>query len=162
MKKCILVAAVMCLMFGKAEAGDKRNTPYGPSQALASADYGGVDVSTLSLSASLKLAFIGEGVFHGVNMTTPTALNEYVDVFDSSSTTVGLDGGIGDYPQSSTFIPIARIYNSTQAVTSPGTVYPGNVIGLKYPLRVKNGLVFKYQVNTLYLLSVLYTKYPDQ
>ena len=160
--KSFLIAGALCLMTALVWAGSARKTPYGPNQALASADYGGVDVSTLSLSASLTLAFRGAGVFQGVVFTTPTLLNEYVDIFDSSATTAGLSSAIGSYPQSDTILPIMRIYNSTTTASLGQTPFPGQIVPLKYPLRVENGLVYKYQFNTLHLLSVLYTKDPDQ
>ena len=140
MKK-LLIAAVMSFGVSLAWAGDVRNTPVGPNQALASADYGGVYISTLSFSSAAKLAFRGPGVFQGVVMSTG-ATTDFVVLRDSNTANTS----------SQEFL---RVYNIATTTT------PGNVVySPPFPIRVKNGLSFNYNQATLNILGILYTPDP--
>lgn len=169
MKKYLITAAVVLAGLAIVYAGgEMRNVPRGDPQALATADYGGVAVSTLafgvsgtgvlsatacvtSQSATGTTQNYCSGVFYGVLFSSGNGGNyDFVDVFDSTST----DQAIGRQ--------IARIYNVNGSTASAGGGSGGfNVSGFSgpaKPIRFNLGLIWRPSTSGYNLNSVLFYK----
>ena len=155
MKKIhILTALIMLGIAGYVVAGELRSTPHGDHpQALATADYGGVYVSTdavfkIGVSTVVQNA---SGVFYGVMFSSGNiGALDFVDVFDSTDTRI-LDGAQ------------MRLYNingSTMSSTGSSGNGAAGFSGPPKPTRFNKGLLIRPNVATYNLISVLYYKEP--
>ena len=154
-KKLLLTAFVMLtarmVLHG---AGDYRETPRGNAQALATADYGGVDVATAAFSSNFSTAAIdAQGVFYGVCWSSGAlSAFDFVDVFDASNTvTANANSQL-----------MIRVYN-TSLSTSPtvGLAIAGCVPTAIKPMRYHLGLIFKPNVATYNMINVLHYRFRD-
>jgi len=119
------------------------NSPTGPSQALATADYGGVDYSTSAFHTSHTTVTAKRSLVYGAVFSSGT-VTDYVEVWDATSTvnTLGVS-------------PI-RFYNVSGS-SSPAT--PGGITsgfsGLDKPVRFKKGIIWRASsaaYNSIYLM----------
>lgn len=156
-----LIAAGM--VFGCAYLSWAGETIYVPganaANPLDSASYGGVEIGTSAFSAGFatgcivstgigpNFAAICQGVIHGVYISSDN-LNSFVDVYDSTT------GAITPTDDKLLF----RVYAGTAAVGASGGVN-GTWTWLNYPVRFKNGLVFKPSVTTLNKVAVFFYRW---
>lgn len=169
MKKVFLTAAVLLLAgVGVLLAGGEMvSTPRGDAQSLATADYGGVYVSTLAFGVSgtgvqFATACISSdfnptqnycsGVFYGVQWSSGNAGSyDFVDVYDSTSADTALSR------------LITRIYNvngSTATAGSNNVSAASGFSGPPKPIRFSRGLIWRPSVSTYNMIGVLYYKQP--
>ncbi len=166
MKKLLLATAVLfCVGVGMVHA-DRRLVPTGESpNVLATADYGGVDYSTYSISFlvsgtgvnygtatvpgfngvpsnSVQSSGIG-GVFYGIQYSTGFN-TDFTDVYDSTSADIA----------SRTF-PITRIYNVGASTGGPGAMSAGFSGPIK-PMRFSKGLIYRPSRADFNSLNVLF------
>lgn len=166
MKKLLLATAVMfCVSVGIVRA-DRRLVPTAESpNALATADYGGVDYSTYSINflvsgtgvhygTATSPGFNGvpsnanltsgiAGVFYGIQYGSGTTA-DFTDVYDSTSSDVGKN----------TF-PIARVYNVAASSGGIGAFASG-FSGPAKPIRFSKGLIYKPSRADFNSLNVLF------
>jgi len=152
MKKLLVSLTVLALgLVGLAEAKSRTvgSPKHATGVALQTADYGGFDISTSVTSATHSTATLhignsstgpgGSGVFAGVIFSeSSTGAQEYIEVFDSS-VTLNASNSL-----------IARIYNVEGSTKG--------FVGPKYPIRFKNGLIWKPSVATYDIITVLYNQ----
>ena len=159
MKKYLLTAAVMLAGLGIALA-EQWETPTGPPQALATADYGGVEVSTSQFSASITTAVSsGYGVFYGCDWSTGPIVgysnaSDFIDVFDSTSPPVNT-------AQRNSW-RLAIIYNTGGGMnfsTAISTVAAG-FTGPPQPKRFRRGLYFQPSVDDYNIIGCHYYVKP--
>lgn len=141
MKKLIAIIAVMFLMTAYAKA-DKRGVPTarGPD-ALATADYGGVNFDTLSFSTGTSFIGAGEHVVNAVFFSSATS--GFV-VFRDTDT------------NNSTSTEAFRVYHDTSSNNNDGQ--SGTLVKLPYPVRFKNGVVWDVSTAVFNAVTVLFTK----
>ena len=147
MLKTLLLTAFFGLSAAFVSA-DMRNTPRGPGQALASADYSGYEVSTGIFTVDTITATLsGSGILRDVVFSTGNAAaNDFVDVWDATSTVTANDS-----------VLLGRFYNSASAYSVNSSTGSGSK-GPKYPLHYGSGLLWKANVGTYNLITVLYYK----
>jgi len=157
MKKYLLTAAVFMLagLGARAFGGATYVTPRGPDQALATADYGGVDYATAAFTNTVSTACSNcSGVFYGINFSSSTASfgqsPDFVDVFDCKVATAAInDNNV-----------IARFYNANGfgglAITT-STLVSGWQMAPK-PIRFDQGLFFRPSNVNLNLTTILFWK----
>ena len=165
MKKYLLTALFMLSLAGFASAsGQQRASPRGEQNALATADYGGIDYATSAFSAAMTTACntsgdgnVGwcQGVFYGLWFTSGsvTAM-DFVDVFDSTFTpsTLGLQN-----------VQVARLYNifgATNTLVAANQNTASGFSGVPRPIRFNQGLMIKASVATYNIITILYYKEP--
>ena len=162
MKKYLLIAALVMLGTSVSHA-EQRDTPTGPLQALATADYGGVMYATAAFGplsgtgvAVTTVVPSGQGVFYGVLFSTgPGSTPAFVDVFDSTFSPTQFSDESG--------MRMARLYNlrdSTAALAGEFLTTSG-FTGPPWPIQFKRGLLFRPSVATFNCITVLYYKKPD-
>lgn len=146
MKKLLLFASIG--LMGAMLYADYRETPRGPSQALASADYGGVDVATASFTTNYSTACSQcSGVFYAVGFSSgPASSAHFTEVFDVDFASNAVIYGSGT--------AIARLYNKGE---SSSTISAGYFSPPK-PIRFWRGLQFRTSVADYNLNSILYHK----
>lgn len=148
MKKLMFVSALfVALSMSIAEADPLRKTPRGESEALATADYGGVDISTSRFSAShATVTLTGRGVVYGAFFSSGAATDfDFVDVYDATATIVSAN------------FHIARFYNvenTTSATTSTALGFSGP----PRPIRFNRGLIWKPSVATYNVITLHFYK----
>lgn len=150
MNKKIILSLVASLIAGQVFAGSYREVPRGPDSALPTAEYGGYNKSTGSLTSNSVLAFTGEGVVGGFIASSNTAITDYI-VFMDTPTASSNDTGT----------EFARVYLSTTVATSGNIAQSalGTTYKFPYPIRVSKGLAWKASVGTINMITVLYEKY---
>ena len=159
MKKLLLTALVMLSGLAIVRAGGPLyNSPRGDNQALATADYGGYNVSTAAFSAAYTTACIPcNGVFGGVVFSSGNlASYDWVDVFDSSTT----------LSANATLTPMVRLYNvngsTLSANNGASTVASASGwSGTPKPLRFNKGLIFKASVAVYNIIDCLWWGMPE-
>lgn len=154
MKKLLVSVSILTLaMVGLAEAGSRMvGSPKATTgEALHTADYGGVDISTGAFVVGHVTATIngtnlsGSGAFHGVLFSS--GINtDFVDIYDSSATHL-----------TTSFGHIARIYNISSSTAGVGSLSSG-LVGLEYPIRFKRGLIWQPSNSNYNIISVLYNQ----
>ena len=159
MKKYILTALFILSMSAISFAGGElRSTPRGDPQALATADYGGVDYATAAFSSDFTTCTYlstqtsipsAQGVFYGIMFSSGVlGALDFVDVFDSTSVLTRS-------------AVIVRLYNT--ASTTGSVVNNGSYVGFAgppKPIRFRNGLIFKASVATYNMITGLFYKEP--
>lgn len=158
MKLKALVAAVVLLCVGVANADFRQ-------RALATADYGGVEMSTYTINSLVSGTGVGystitlpgnvgvplqenleggvQGVFYGILFSTGTNV-DFVDVFDSTSADAGKDRGA-----------LCRLYNVNASSGGPGS-FAGGYSGLVQPARFNKGLIIRPSRADFNSLNVLF------
>lgn len=158
MKKYLLATALMLTGLAGIILAEQREIPTGPPQALATADYGGVDVSTSQFSSYVTTAVSsGQGVFHGCSFSSGPIVGysgtaDFIDVYDSTSAPNNTD-------QKNSW-RLMRLYNTggVEFAASISTVAAG-FSGPKYPARFSKGLRFEPSVDDYNCISCyFYTK----
>jgi len=166
-KRLFLITALLISVTSLLHAGT-RGIPTGKGDQLASADYGGVDVSTTSLlffSSANVLIFSGEGVFQGV----------YIDSFTTSEVgtklmvrdTENVVNAVNSYETTDDKWIITlgtatstNLYNPEFVLENgAGAGYQNYLWKPSFPLKVNRGLVFKCSVGTIKRIRVLFTKF---
>ena len=157
MKKYILTALfVLSLSAVSFAGGESRSTPRGDPQALATADYGGVDYATAAFSSDFTTATYlstqtsipsAQGVFYGVIFSSGRAdAYDFVDVFDATCTLTRVAAFV-------------RLYNVAGATTTTSLANSG-FSGPPKPIRFRSGLIFKASVATYNMITGLFYKEP--
>ncbi len=153
MKKLLLATAVMfCVGVGVVRA-DRRLIPTAESpNALATADYGGVDYSTYTINflvsgtgihygtatasnyngvpANANLSNSIQGVFYGIQYGSGTTA-DFTDVYDSTSSDMGKNTA-----------PMTRVFNVFASTGGIGAFASG-FSGPAKPMRFNKGLIYK-------------------
>lgn len=169
MKKYFFSVAAIVLFstaFLRAGGGQYQGVPSGPGGALATADYGGVDRSTVSFSSANVLCFSGVGSVVGFVLSSGTTVSDYVLFRDTGSLISGAISGRSPGDAADDYLTgaeIVRVYVSTTASVSGSTVnYGSSQLGTTYyfpkPIRVYRGLTAKLNVATYNMLTVLWNK----
>lgn len=173
MKKSFIVAALIVGLFvinSHASGSGLLNVPTGPGSQLPTADYGGVERSTVSFSSANVLCFVGGGSFAGAVVSSPSLgvaqQENYIECRDTGSLIAGAQSGLNpgvpgdDYLRSDTFV---RIYVGTGTMTGQGLGFAnaqfGTVVTLPKPIRVFAGLACKASQATFNVITFLYTKF---
>lgn len=156
MKKYLLATAVMFCIGASLVRADRRLTPTSEANALITADYGGVDYSTYTISFLIS----GTGVHYGTatfpgltGVPTPTGTNpangvggvfygvlfptgtnvDFVDVWDSTSADITKTLSVGSQ---------IRLYNVNTSSGGPGA-FAGGFSGPIKPIRFNKGLIYR-------------------
>jgi len=159
-----LVAAVFLLCVGVANA-DMRGLPRGDQNTLATADYGGVDISTWTISFLVSGTGVGystvtlpgnvgvplekslsggmSGSFYGIIFGSGTT-SDFCDVFDSTSADSGKNTG-----------PMVRLYNVNASSGGPGA-YASGFSGTPKPMRFNKGLILRPSRSDFHTLGALF------
>ena len=166
MKKLLLATAVMFCVGVSVVRADRRLTPTAEgANALATADYGGVDYSTFVINGLVSGTGVHYGsatvpglngvpananqtngiggVFYGIQYSTGFT-TDFTDVFDSTSADIA----------SRTF-PITRVYNVGASTGGPGAMSAG-FSGPTKPIRFSKGLIYKPSRADFNSLNVLF------
>lgn len=140
MRKYMIAAAV----FGMAVTGraEMIGTPAGPAQALATADYGGVSISTNGLFNSAQ-NFVGSGRFRIYGVIFSSGPGDSFVTFSDTGSIVGS-------PKE-----VFRLYNSSNATSGSTT---GTEQLLRYPVRFNDGFSWKADKAIHNSIQVLYWK----
>ena len=163
MKKYIVLTAVISFLAVGHVQADYRNVPRGPDSALGTSDYGGVDRSTISLSSGNVLCFTGPGVVLGFLAPENSATTDYLLFGDTESLKVGgVNGGKSanvnvDVSTAQTF---AKVFLSS-GPTGVNAEAQGSYRKFPAPIRVYRGLVAKCNVNTVEIITILWTKFNE-
>ena len=130
MKKLFLVVlSVVGLSLTYAYAEMVTRMLQGPSQALATADYGGVDISTSNFNASFTtVTTVGVSVY-GVTFSSGSC-SDFAQIYATGTWVPGSQGGA-----STETIRIYNLGSSTQSVGSPGLCAGYTPIGT-HPVRL--------------------------
>lgn len=154
MKKFLLTAIVVA-SFGVLAHGEIVHTPQGEAQSLATADYGGVLVSTGQFFIGLTTvpactAYPCRGVVYGVFFSTGFT-TDFVRVFDATSAVTSNQAS-----------EVARIYNvgsSTTGATIGGIGCGFSGVGPK-PIRFGKGLFWQTNTAGYNTVDLLFYKEP--
>ena len=171
MKKFIIAAAILvCGITGVSTAKDLWNIPEAANaQALATSDYGGVDIATSNFSNLVTTVvaggssagpnsgdsrFDGNCRLYGVTFSTGLS-SDFVQFYDTGSWLPGSQGGA-----STETIRLFNMANSTgNSVNNGGlAIYSGYVPVGPRPVRFKYGLLFRSSTNAYNSIIVHYYK----
>ena len=148
MRNFILTAAVMVFSMAVIAKADVFTTPKGVQDALATADYGGVDIST-TLLFNGGTAFVGAGghTLYGVIFSSGS-VDDFVTFHDTGSLVNGI-------------LPTEkfRLYNVGNPTSSVGSNIGNGFVGTKWPTRFLDGLAWHPNVATYNSITVLYIKH---
>lgn len=144
MKKLLLASAVMLFALGVSHSRMISGLPKGEQNNLATADYGGVLVSTNAFTVNHTTAsIVTSGVVYGVVFSSGVS-TDFVEIFDSTTT---LTAGT----------PIMRLYN-VNASTGGLNTYAAGFSGLDKPVRYSKGLIWRASTAVYNVISVLYNE----
>lgn len=168
MRKFLLASVVMGLFaisFVTPVKAGTYNVPQGAGTPLPTADYGGVERSTISFSSANVVVFTGAGSFAGVIASSaPSSVtldNAFIDCRDTSTLVAGASNGgnpgVGtdDYLTTDRFV---RLYIGVSLSTGTGAPI-ANPVMLPKPIRVYNGLVCKASSALYNMITFLGTKF---
>lgn len=160
MKKSFILAALLVLSASLAKA-DLRDIPKGGPQALASADYGGVDYSTVTFSSANVLlvgGIINKGNSGSISKVHVSSFplggidSTYFIIRDTWNIIPGaVSGGQAASSDYTTTNEVYRVY----LTTASGTKWVGSGTGFGFdyvfdpPLRVRKGATFKWSANSV-------------
>ena len=158
MKKLLLTALMLLSGLAVVNAGGPLyNSPRGDNQALATADYGGYNVSTAAFSLNFTTACIPcSGVFGGIVWSSGNlASYDFVDVYDASTTYNANTAGA-----------LVRLYNVAGSTANNNNgasalTAASGWNGTPKPLRFNRGLIFKPNVSTYNLIDALWWGMPE-
>lgn len=149
MKKYLLTAIAVAGL-GALVRAEIFPSPVGQTQALASADYGGVYISTSQFNVNMTtipcVSYPCKGVVYGAifstgNFTTP----DFVRVFDATSATnAGMSG------------ELFRLYN---VGTSTGGIAAG-FSGVDKPIKYQKGLFWQLNTGAYNSVGLMYYQQP--
>ena len=163
MKKALFTSTLILLAFVlvKAVFADMRSTPRGEPQALATADYGGMDYSTSAFPVSgtgthystVAIPNVNDvairGVFAGVIFSSGScSAYDWVDVYDATTSY-----------NASLISPMTRLYNmngSTATGLGANGASCSGFSGPPKPLRFRSGLITKAGVATYNMITTLF------
>jgi len=166
MKKLLLYTAMLMTVAAFAHA-DTVGTPQGKGNPLATADYGGVNVATISFSSANFLLFgSGGGSVSWFHVSSNTSSTDFLSFRSTGNVSPSPNNGLGaDFV---TTDEIARVYISTNAL-SPSSGFLGTgttedlAVGYTYtfpsPMRSNRGLAVKANVHTIRMITIGYTKF---
>lgn len=159
MKKFFLVAAVVLALGAYAKA-DTRGIPEGGDGALATADYGGVEYSTISFSSAGILMSDVQGSVVGFVWSSGTSINDFIIFRDTPSLIAGAVNGNSASDDYLTTQEFARVFYSSQTAFG-GVSSLNNTMTYSFPkpIRFKKGLVAKLNAATNAIVTVLYTRF---
>lgn len=182
MKKFIVLAALLVLPFAVAEAR-VLDIPQGHGSALAGADYGGVDIATVTYSSAGVLLFgNGGGSISWIHFTTVAAVTDFAIIRTTrpinTVTGVSTDGPYmshvsggpsvtqqagndrsGDY---NTGGEMFRLFGATVSVgILPGAIVNGFDYAPKTPMRINGPAIFKLNNVNWGPVTIGYTKFSD-
>lgn len=166
----IILSAIVALMTGAAivNAGQRQvGLPQGPSGDLATYDYGGVSIATITFSSANCQLFQGEGVVYGFVATSNTALTDAISFRSSTGILTGFQDagrvGDGDY---TTTNEVLRVHLSSYPSVIGNVVNFSGQLGMQYkflaPARFKNGAAAKANVGTIGLITYFYHKFSNK
>lgn len=154
-KKLLLSATFVMGVIGIIHAESYGTPGSVTGNQLPSSDYGGVNYTTITLSANNVLLFEGQGVFQGVSVSsfafsTPPAFL----ILRDTATVVAAETGDEIY----------RIYLTTTLVEGLSTsVQGGGAYNFSYypkhPIRVRRGAALKCSVATVDKITAYWTKF---
>lgn len=154
-KKLLFLAAFVALLGVAKLQADTLDTPQGSGNSLATADYGGVEYTTVTFSTANVQAFSGPGSIAWIHVTSANAaafLTDFItirdtDAFISTNSINAATGGTGDY---STNNEAFRIYVGTAIGTGQGYSnqwVSNGLTGFDYvfskPIRLVRGAMIK-------------------
>lgn len=154
-KKLLFLAAFVALLGVAKLQADTLDTPQGSGNSLATADYGGVEYSTITFSSANVQCFSGPGSIAWIHVTSANAANSLTDfiilrdteTLISTNPVSGTTGGLGDY---STNNENFRIWVGTAIGTGQGYSnqwVSNGLTGFDYvfakPLRFVRGAMIK-------------------
>jgi len=166
MKKYLLTIAALfglsVISFAAQYRYEEVNAPAAnQANAMMTADYGGVDYSTLCFSAGgIQLSTGSEYLVHGVNFSSSSVVgNDYVGVYDSTG-----DFGSSSIDWAKSQSPTLLVYASSATSTTSSTYFlanngiNGTQVWLKYPLILRKGLAWWVSSTRLNCVTLFYTK----
>lgn len=154
-KKLLFLAAFVALLGVAKLQADTLDTPQGSGNSLATADYGGVEYTTVTFSSANVQCFSGPGSIAWIHVTSANAaafLTDFItirdtDVFIATNSISAGNGGFGDY---STNNEVFRVYVGTAIGTGQGYAnqwVSNGITGFDYvfakPIRVLRGAMVK-------------------
>ncbi len=148
MRNFILTAAVMVFSMAVIAKAEVFTTPKGVQDALATADYGGVDISTtLLFSAGTDFIGIDGHTLYGVVFSSGS-VDDFVTFHDTDVILSGV-------------LPAEkfRLYNVGNPTSSVGSNIGNGFVGTKWPTRFLKGLAWHPNVATYNSITVLYIKH---
>lgn len=157
MKKLFLTLAVVIGSFGVVHAEMVSGVPEGPANGLASADYSGVSIATLDVTANVvstvglvnaaaNTNLFSEWLVYGVTFTTGACGNmDYISVFTSTS-------GFDNRQEVTRFY---NVYNSTSGSVSATGMTCSGYNGPPRPMIIK-GNIFARNSATGYTNNLLH------
>jgi hypothetical protein len=161
MKKLFLLAAVVVGMAGFASA-EFRGIPTGPGSNLPTADYGGVDIATVSYSSANVRLFDNGGSIAWIHFSSAAAVTDFFIIRATSPVNsrqflsgTSISGGVGVVGDYNTNNEVFRLYASTGLVG--GTLAQGFTYTFPKPLRLPRGATFKSNVVTPGPITIGYT-----
>lgn len=151
MKKYILTAAVMLGLLATVKAGPPfLDTPRGHPQALATADYGGVQIASSVFSTAMSTGCNNcSGVFYGVLFSTGNfANNDFVEIFDApTAASATANNSV-----------LARIHN----FSLPSSTITAGFKEAGWPVRFKSGIQFRPSSAGYNFIGILFQKNDDE
>lgn len=159
MKKYMLVAAIL-LAFSAYAKADTIGIPEGGDGALATADYGGVEYSTITFSSAGILCSNLPGSVVGFVWSSGTSINDFITFRDTASQIAGAVNGSAATDDYLTANEFARVFYSSQTAFG-GAASVSNTMSYYFPkpIRFKRGLVAKMNQVTNAIVTVLYTRF---
>ena len=154
MKKLLLASAVLIAFVGLV-CSEMYKVPTANTDQPASVWYGGVEYATSAFSSALAtVTTSGGAVLYGVQFSTGNAADiDFVDVWDAT--------GAWNFSTDNTWQkPTIRLYNVERSSTVGGveiTTEQG-FTGPRYPIRMKNGLLFRPSRVNYQSILLLYWK----
>jgi hypothetical protein len=139
---------------GLSQADFIGGVPQGPAGALATADYGGVEISTVSFSSATQtIAIASTGVYivvHGVNFSSGN-VTDFIVLRDSA----GLSD-VGNANSTQESLRLFNVYASTQGIGATGT--SAGPVWLQYPAIFKKGVLWNVSSTAYNVVTLFYHK----
>src|SRR3990167_925517 len=162
MKTFLIVAALMAGAIGIAEA-DTIIGPQGAGNPLATSDYGGVDVATISFSSANALLFPGAGSILGLAISSHSSNQDFIvfratSSLEASAVSASASFATADYRTTNEFFRV--YYSSAQANSGDYNNQYGLTFNYRFPapIRVKAGATAKANVGTMQNILIFFTK----
>ena len=125
-------------------------------------EYWGVDYATASFTAALTTTTLeggttsyhrGEFTVFGAEFSTGTCVTEFVDVFDSTNAWAAHNGN-----ERGNIHRWYNVHQTTGNLSGTSAAPCAGFSGPKYPVRFRNGLMFRPSVATLNFIRIHYLK----
>lgn len=159
MKKLLIATAVMFCVGASLVRADKKLIPTGENNALATADYGGVIITTFTPNLLISGAGVGfgtatiggnsgvGGVWYGAYFSSGTTF-DFVDIWDSTSA--------DNAKNRDTFV---RVYNISLSTGGAGA-YASGFSGPPKPIQYNKGLIYRPSRADFNSLNIMYYQAP--